>query len=129
MLLYLLRSHSYFRTFLESIPAKIRLTADLPELKASRNDLSYITVEITDDAGNLVPDANLPIQFKVEGAGELAAVENGNPKDMKSFRKPEVTSFKGKCLVILRPSGTAGEIKLKAESEGLAGTEIIVVTK
>jgi beta-galactosidase len=110
-------------------PAKIRLTADRSELKASRNDLSYVTVEVTDESGNLVPDANLSIQFKVEGVGELAAVENGNPKDMKSFRKPEVTSFKGKCLVILRPSGTAGEIKLKAESEGLEGTEIIVVTK
>lgn len=110
-------------------PAKIRLSADRSELKASRNDLSYVTVEVTDDAGNLVPDANLPIHFKVEGAGELAAVENGNPMDMKGFRAPQVTSFKGKCLVILRPSGTSGEIKLKAESEGLEGTEIIVVTK
>ena len=64
-------------------PAKIRLTADRSEIKASRNDLSYVTVEITDEAGNLVPDADLPVQFKVDGAGELAAVENGNP-DRKS---------------------------------------------
>ena len=110
-------------------PAKIRLTADRSEIKASRNDLSYVTVEITDEAGNLVPDADLPVQFKVDGAGELAAVENGNPKDIKSFRQPLVNSFKGKCLVILRPAGMSGEIKLKAESEGLAGTETIVMTK
>jgi len=110
-------------------PAKIRLTADRTAIKTDRNDLSYVTVEITDEAGNLVPDANLPVQFTVEGAGELAAVENGNPKDMKSFRQPQVNSFKGKCLVILRPTGMSGEIKLKAESEGLAGTETIVMTK
>jgi beta-galactosidase len=110
-------------------PAKIRLTADRTEIKTDRNDLSYVTVEITDEAGNLVPDTNLPVQFTVEGAGELAAVENGNPKDMKSFRQPLVNSFKGKCLVILRPTGVSGEIKLKAESEGLAGTETIVMTK
>ncbi|HEX7584422.1 MAG TPA: glycoside hydrolase family 2 TIM barrel-domain containing protein, partial [Prolixibacteraceae bacterium] len=54
-------------------PSKIRLTADRSELKASRNDLSYVTVEVIDEAGNLVPNANLPIQFKIEGAGELAA--------------------------------------------------------
>jgi beta-galactosidase len=42
-------------------PAKIRLTADRSDLKASRNDLSYVTVEVTDDAGNLVPDASLSI--------------------------------------------------------------------
>lgn len=110
-------------------PAKIRLTADRSEIKANRNDLAYITVEVTDDAGNLVPDAALPIQFKVEGVGELAAVENGNPTDMKSFRQPQVNSFGGKCLVILRPSGTSGEIKLKAESAGLAGIELVVKTK
>jgi len=110
-------------------PARIRLTADRLELKASRNDLSYVTVEVVDEAGALIPNASLPIQFKVEGAGELAAVENGYPADMKSFRSPQVTSFNGRCLVILRPTGTSGEIKLKAESAGLEGTEINVTSK
>jgi beta-galactosidase len=110
-------------------PAKIRLTSDCAELRASRNALSYVTVEVLDESGALVPSANLPVQFKVEGTGELAAVENGNPKDMKSFRAPQVNSFNGRCLAILRPSGVPGEIKLKAESAGLAGTEVIVRTK
>ncbi len=110
-------------------PAKIKLIADRSELKASRNDLVYVTVEVVDENDNLVPNANLPIQFNVEGTGELAAVENGNPADMKSFRTPQVTSFKGRGLVILRPAGTSGEIKLKAESSGLAGTEITVQTR
>ncbi|HEX7585112.1 MAG TPA: DUF4982 domain-containing protein, partial [Prolixibacteraceae bacterium] len=110
-------------------PVKIRLIADRSELIASRNDLSYVTVEVIDESGVLVPNANLPIQFKIEGAGELAAVENGNPKDMKSFRASQVNSFNGRCLVILRPIGTSGEIKLKAESAGLEGIEIVVQTK
>lgn len=110
-------------------PAKIRLTADRSEIKADRNDLSYITVEVTDENGERIPDANLPIQFSTSGAGELAAVENGNPSDMKSFRAPHVDSFKGRCLAILRPTGTSGEIKLKAESAGLEGMEITVQAK
>jgi len=109
--------------------AKIRLTADRSSINANRNDLSYITVEIVDEAGVLVPNAQPLVQFKVEGAGELAAVENGNPTDMKSFRSPQVTCFNGRSLVILRPSGASGEIKLKAESAGLTGTEITVQTK
>ncbi|MFY9152191.1 MAG: hypothetical protein WAO52_09265 [Prolixibacteraceae bacterium] len=107
----------------------MHLTADLSELSAKRNDLSFITVEELDEPGNLVPDSNLPIQYKIEGAGELAASENGNPKDMKSFRKPEVTGFKGKCPVILRSTGSSGEIKSKTESGGLEGTEISVQVK
>ena len=109
--------------------AQIRLTADRSSINASRNDLSYVTVEILDEAGMLVPDAQPQVQFKVEGNGEIAAVENGNPSDMKSFRSPQVSSFKGRSLVILRPTGTAGQIKLKAESAGLTGTEITVQTK
>jgi beta-galactosidase len=107
-------------------PVKIKLTADRPELKASRNDLAYVTVEVVDEAGAVVPNASSPIQFKVEGDGELAAVENGNPGDMKSFRVPQLTSFKGRGLVIIRPTGTSGEIKLTAESAGLASAAVIL---
>ena len=110
-------------------PARIKLTADRLELKNSRNDLAYVTVEVVDEAGMLVPNANLPIQFKVEGAGELAAVENGNPADMKSFRAPQLTSFKGRGLVIIRPTGTSGEIKLKAETAGLESANISIEVK
>jgi len=110
-------------------PAKIKLIADRSDLKASRNDLAYVTVEVVDEAGAMVPNANVPIQIKVEGAGELAAVENGNPADMKSFRAPQVTSFNGRALVILRPTGKAGEMKLKAESANLSADEITVTTK
>jgi len=47
---------------------------------------------------------------------------------MKSFQSPKVTSFNGKCLVILRPSGSSGKIKLTAESGGLQKTEITITT-
>lgn len=110
-------------------PSAVRLTADRSSIRASRNDLSYVTVEIVDAEGNLVPDAQLPVQFKVEGAGTLAAVENGNPTDMKSFTAPQVSSFKGRCLAILRPNGKAGVLKLKAESAGLAAGEVAVQLK
>jgi beta-galactosidase len=109
--------------------AKIRLTADRTDLKASRMDLSYVTVEVLDENGLIVPDANVSIQFSISGEGELAAVENGNPNDMKSFRSPKVNSFRGRCLAILRPNGKPGNITLNATSEGLEGNELIVNTK
>jgi beta-galactosidase len=110
-------------------PAKIRLIPDRSEIKADRNDLSYVTVEVLDENGLIVPEANVSIQFSISGEGELAAVENGNPNDMKSFRSPKVNSFRGKCLAILRPNGNPGNIKLTAKSQGLEGNELIVNTK
>lgn len=109
-------------------PAKIRLSADRSAINSDINDLSYVTAHITDDKGNLVPDAEIPVNFSITGEGALAGIGNGNPKDMRSFQQPVCKTFRGKCLVIIKPTGKKGAIKLKAESNGLSGNEIIVHT-
>ena len=107
-------------------PNRLRLIADRAPIRADRGDLCYVTVEITDAAGNLVPTAALPVSFIVSGAGELAAVGSGNPSDAASFREPVRTTYRGRCLAILRPSGTPGKITLRAESEGLKPAALTV---
>jgi beta-galactosidase len=80
--------------------------------RRSLNDLAFVTVQIVDLEGKLVTDANIPVQFRIEGARmRLAGVGNGNPTDMKSFQSPAVHSFRGKCLVILQPATHPGKIK------------------
>ena len=110
-------------------PKKILLKADRSSIQSSRNDLAYVTVEIADDKGNIVPNANLPVEFSISGAGELAAVGNANPSEMASFHQPKRNTFRGKCLVILRPKGNAGDITLEASSPGLESAKIDVMTK
>ena len=39
-------------------PDAIRLKADRNFLKASRNELSFISVEVVDSKGNVVPNCN-----------------------------------------------------------------------
>jgi beta-galactosidase len=110
-------------------PKAIMLKADRSTVQASRNDLSYVTVEIVDDKNNVVPNATVPVEFSISGAGELAAVGNANPSEMASFHQPKRNTFRGKCLVILRPKGDAGDITLEAKSAGLQSAKIVVVTK
>jgi len=105
---------------------RIRLTADRNLIRCDRNDLSYVTVEILDDSGTLVPNADIPVRFSIQGKGELAAVGNANPSEMRSFRKPECATFQGRCLAILRPTGDAGEATLKAEAEGLLPASVTI---
>jgi beta-galactosidase len=100
-------------------PKKLKLTADRASIRADRNDLSYVTVEVIDANGQRVPDAEIPVHFFVSGAGELAAQASGIPNDPASFRAPMRKTFQGRCLAILRPTGGAGEITLRAEAEGL----------
>jgi beta-galactosidase len=110
-------------------PKAIRLKADRSTIHADRNDLSYVSLEIVDDKNNVVPNSNVPVEFLVKGAGELAGVGNANPSDMASFKQPKRNSFRGRCLVILRPKGSTGNIVLEARSPGLPSAKIVIATK
>ncbi|MDR0864467.1 MAG: DUF4982 domain-containing protein [Candidatus Symbiothrix sp.] len=100
-------------------PVSIRLTADRKEIQASGKDLSFVTVEVLDKDGNIVPTANNLIQFSVEGPGKIAGTDNGNPTDWNSLKKPERNLFNGKALVVIQGNHQAGSIRVKAASEGL----------
>ena len=105
---------------------RLVLTTDRRQIHATRDDLSYVMVSLVDADGRSVPDASLPVRFSVSGAGELAAVGNGNPKDATSFRQPHRRLFHGVCVAVLRPSGKAGEITLRAEAPGLEPASVAV---
>ena len=106
--------------------SKIALKADRAQIRRSRNDLSYVTVEVHDAAGNVVPDAAVPVRFSLKGPAELAGVGNANPKDMASFRQPHRKTFRGRCLAVVRPTGRVGEISLRAEAEGLTPATLLI---
>ena len=76
-------------------PATIKLTADRSTIKADRNDLSYVKIEITDSQGNSIPDAAIPVTLRVSGVGEIAGSGNACPTDMESFNS---------CLLYTSPS-------------------------
>jgi len=109
-------------------PARIRLTADRGKIKASRNDLSYVAVEVVDTSNTTVPTANIPIRFSISGEGELAGVGNASPTEMASYQRPERKTMNGKCLAIVRPTGKGGTITLKASADGLAPGKIVITT-
>lgn len=111
-------------------PAKIRLEPDRSEIHADGLDLAFVTVTVTDKAGLMAPRATNPIQFTLEGPGEIVATDNGDPTSFELFQSPTRKAFNGLCLVIVRgKAGQAGKIKLTATSEGLKPAAITIATK
>jgi len=108
------------------IPARLRANADRISIRADRNDLAYVTVQVLDAGGNLVPDAVVPVTFSISGAGELAGVGNADPKDVESFRQPHRKTFRGRCLVVVRPRGASGSITLRAQAQGLSAATVTI---
>ena len=100
-------------------PARIMLIPDRSALHADGTDLSFVTVEIQDKDGNLVPYADNLLRFTVEGDGFIAGTDNGDQNDPVSLKKPERHAFYGKAMAVIQNTGKAGTIRLKATAEGL----------
>ena len=129
-------------------PAAIRLRADRAAVCASRDDLAYVTAEVVDADGRLVPRAQLPLAFSVGGADEdgggegmdagtqpfaaaLYRVGSGNPRDLGSFTSSERTTFRGKALAVLRPTGhgASGAVTLYVDAPGLPQAKLRVAVE
>lgn len=110
-------------------PKRIRLTADRSKINRSRNDLSFVAVEVVDENNQVVPTVNIPVQFSISGEGELAGVGNASPTEMASYQRPERKTINGKCLAIVRPTGKSGTITLKATANGLTPAQIVITTQ
>lgn len=110
-------------------PHHLVLTPDRRRLTIGGDDLGYVMVTVADEAGRLIPDAMVPVTFSVEGAGELMAVANANPRDVASFQQPHRDTFHGACLAVVRPRGESGKILIRAQSPGLqSGTADLEAT-
>lgn len=111
-------------------PARLQAKADRARIRADGKDLSFVSVSVVDAQGREVPMAADRIRFRVEGAGEIIATDNGDPTDMTSFASHERQAFSGKALVIVRSqAGHAGRIVLHAQADGLQPARIVIETK
>lgn len=101
-------------------PAGIRLSADKKQMLADGEDLTYVTLEIIDQEGNLVPDATVPVSVNVAGQGSLLAAATANLKDIEPKTSPRVTTYKGQAIIVVRSAKKAGKATISATSAELA---------
>lgn len=104
----------------------IKLTADRNRIKANGQDLSYITVELTDTCGNRNPKAENLVNFEIEGPATIVGVGNANPISLESYQQLKRKVWHGRCLVIIKSENQPGDIHLKAFSNGLNTCEITI---
>ncbi len=111
-------------------PAVLKITAEEEQVFATPLDLAYFNVEVLDENGILVSDAEIPVEFNIKGKCHLQAVGNGNPRDMKSFQQPKVKTYRGRCQLIVRACDDGDEIIVTAKSEGLTtGSSVVKMVK
>ena len=102
----------------------IRLTAETEKMKADGASLCYVNAELIDENGEVVPDADLLLSAKAEGAAELLGFGSGNPITDENYTAGKYTTWNGLALAVLRSGYDAGEAKLTVSAEGLGETTV-----
>ncbi|MGW0368991.1 glycoside hydrolase family 2 TIM barrel-domain containing protein [Streptomyces coeruleorubidus] len=110
-------------------PHAIRLTPDRTSLAADGRSLVFVTAEVVDRRGVVVPDAEHLLSFEVAG-GSLAGLDNGRQESAERYQASTRTAFHGKALAIVRSGTKTGTVKVTARAGGLrTGTAIVRATR
>jgi len=104
----------------------IALHADRTSIKADGEDLSFVTIEITDANGLINPNAENELSFTLEGPGVIEAVSNANLRDTDSYVGNKRKAWKGQALVVIKSTRDAGDITLSATAPGLADAKVVI---
>ncbi len=107
----------------------LRLTPDRTMIHSDGQDLSFVTVEAIDAAGQLQPNADQEVEFALSGPGVIAAVGTGDTKSPEPYQANRRSLFHGRALVVVRSSGLAGSIQLTAKSKDLSETSVTIATQ
>lgn len=111
-----------------STPAAIKLTADRQTIVANNQDLSYVNVEIVDNAGVRNPKFDGQLSFTIDGPATIIAVANANPVSIESYQSNKRKAWRGRCMVILRSTKQAGIITLQATANGLPSGSVRITS-
>ncbi|MCH2450590.1 MAG: DUF4982 domain-containing protein [Gracilimonas sp.] len=89
-------------------PVKIEMSVDLSgkEIQSGVNDIVFVYATLTDESETTVWDAENPVEFELEGEGELIGY---NPIDAEA----------GIAAILFRAGENAGTVTIRAISEGL----------
>ena len=97
-------------------PARLRLTPDHTVMTADGQSLTFVTVEVLDKQGALVPEAAIPCEASVKGAGTLLAFASADLKDTEPYTSPRVKTWKGRTLLVVRSMQKGGSVNVTIKS-------------
>lgn len=97
-------------------PAALRLKADRNVITADGQDLAFVTVEVIDREGRICPDAAISCEAAVKGQGRFMAFASADLKDREPTTSPNVTTWKGRALLVVRSTSKKGLTQVSVRS-------------
>ncbi|AWB65013.1 glycoside hydrolase family 2 [Saccharobesus litoralis] len=105
-------------------PAAIKLSVDKSEIVADRYDVAHITAQVVDENGIPVQHQETQLQFSLSEQLRLLGVDNGASDNIQKHLNTQITTHKGKALLIVQSKQQTGVGIIKAQAEGLLADKI-----
>jgi beta-galactosidase len=71
---------------------------------------------VVDKDGTPVPEAAIPCEAIVKGAGNLLAFASADLKDTEPYTSPRVKTWKGRALLVVRSTQKKGAVSVNIKS-------------
>ena len=120
------------RSYVETTTDATQLTleADRPSITADGDDLSYITISVKDQKGNLVNTDDVSIQLSIEGNGKIIGVDNGRQPDHTSYQSLTRNTGAGQLVAVVQSTEDAGSFTVTASTaDGLRSNVTVQTTQ
>ena len=118
------------RSYVETTTDATQLTmeADRTSITADGDDLSYITISVKDQKGNLINTDDVSIQLSIEGNGKIIGVDNGRQPDHTSYQSLTRNTGAGQLVAVVQSTDKAGSFTVTATTDDGLNNSVTVQT-
>lgn len=109
-------------------PAKIVMSVDQSGIIADKDDVVHLEINIVDQNGRLVGNANDEVTLTIQGPGTLIGLESGSLDSHEDYKSNRRKAVRGKLLAYIQ-AGKAGQIKVIAQSTNLQSSSLTIESK
>lgn len=106
---------------------RLSASAEATRLRADAEDMTFVSVKLTDENGIVKLLCDRKVDVCVSGAGVLAGIGSGNPVTEESFLGDSYTTWFGRMGFYVRSNGETGTARVKVSANGVE-TECIELT-
>ncbi|WP_291529652.1 glycoside hydrolase family 2 protein [Bacteroides sp. UBA939] len=110
-------------------PVAIRLQTDRSCIYADGQDLAYVTAELVDAKGNVVPDQDCLLLFTTEGDATIAGTGNADMTDASGYYRHERLTHYGRALAVIKAGKKSGKVTVTVLADKLQPTSLDVDIK
>ncbi|KZS38436.1 glycosyl hydrolase family 2 [Aquimarina aggregata] len=109
--------------------SEIKITTNKTTIKNDGYDVAVITATLFDANGAVVTDADIKIEFEVEGAARNIGVDNGWERNIQSHKSNEIVTHQGKAILFVQSTKDTGAIKISTKSKTVTSNTLDLEAK